>query len=355
MAQIQIRCPVCKKIFQIDKDSSNELVQCPNCNTQAKLPVSATQIDSPTVYITSKFETLQYILAICEKDIKSSMGYLYILFIVGIIFIPILTFPMAADMAASKKQQQTDYETYDYDNETSYKDILREQELSDITTIYGVSVFVNMIIVMVVSNALYGKEIKKGTIRLLSLYSIDMNILSISKILSISIISGICLIAIFFIPGLSFMAFGLFPWLPTTTSIAYFTTVLILIAASFASHIWSYFTKNVVLALNRVTAIFVILSFLLTQNILFLLQVFSIQLKGIYGTEYADAIAEAEETAINTSVFSPYHCGGRIANDIIGLNTGSYDLQVVFLIFIALVFFGYTLGKKIYLDVFIKD
>jgi hypothetical protein len=186
----------------------------------------------------------------------------------------------------------------------------------------------------------------------IALYPIDMNGITVAKIVSISLTSGLILFSIFLIPILPFYFSNTFPNLPTVIIMAYFVCVLFLVVTAFASHIPIHLFKNVKFAFNRLIVIFTIISMIFTETALKAIGMFYIITSRLSGAEADIFWEDWTETARGLAVISPYHGWGRVLTSMLGFNTGGFDFFLIGPIAIILLLFGFIMGKKIYLDVF---
>lgn len=307
------------------------------------------------------------VLAIIKKDIFSIRKILLLLFIIGFVFGLILT-PVARSMVNREayedehytidseyqhKYNLTDSERYELQKEEEADEL--ERDFEDISALYTIAVFVSVIVFLVCVNVFYGKELKKGTIRSLSLYPIGMNGLTFAKILSILIIAGIIFIEIFLIPTIPFIVMELYPWLTKLILVTYIMNALILVSGAYGAHIFTYFLNNVKISVNRLVSLFLILSVIFTETVLLITGFFIIAMGNLGSQGADDAWSSWRNTVQDVSVISPYHAGGRIITDIGDCYSGSWDLHFIIPVAILITILGIALGRKIYLDVFIKD
>jgi hypothetical protein len=243
----------------------------------------------------------------------------------------------------------------DTDDPDAKEEKIKAVETSDINYQFGIAIFFCVIIFISVSQSLYGNEVRKGTIRSLALYPIDMNGITIAKITSISLVSGIILFSIFLIPILPFYFSNTFPNFPGIIFMAYFVSVIFLIVTAFTCHIITYFFKNIKFSLNRLVIIFSIFGIIFTETVLKFIGWIYVATSRLSGSEADKFLESWYETAQNVSVLSPYHCFGRVLTSMFGFNTGGFDFFIVAPIGLILIILGVILGKKIYLDVFNLD
>jgi ABC-type transport system involved in multi-copper enzyme maturation permease subunit len=274
-----------------------------------------------------------------------------ILFLIGIIITMILS-----PIASTAPDHDTYLEEIEEEADPSEKDDeIKATETSSIRLQFGIAIFFTALIFMVVTQTLYGGEVRKGTIRSIALYPIDMNGITIAKIISISIISGVILFVMFFIPILPFYFSNTFPNFPAIIFMTYIISVILLTFSAFASHIPTYLFKNIKFSLNRLIIIFTIFAIVFTETVLDFIGRFYVITSRMSGTE-ADKFLEGwSETAQGLAVLSPYHGWGRILTSMFGFNTGGFDFFLIGPLGLLIIVGGFMMGKKIYLDVFHLD
>lgn len=362
------RCPVCKNIFAIEDTTGQEFVRCSTCGNKLKVPGFISKRSTRPEPSLPKFrevpttdirigpitlrDTRPLIRTIVIKDIRGSQKFLLILLLFGIILAMIMS-PLASTTP--------DHDEYlndigDDPNDPDAKDEeIKAEETNSINTQFGIAIFFTALIFVTITDTLYGSEIKKGTIRSIALYPIDMNGITIAKIISICLISGMILFSVLFLPVLPFYLSNTFPNFPGIIFVAYFVSVLLLIVTAFTSHVFTYFFKNIKFSLNRLLVIFTIFAIIFTETVLKLIGWFYLATSRIEGSEAETFLENWSETAQGLSVLSPYHGFGRMLSSMYGFNTGGFDFYIVGPIGLLLLVFGFTLGKKIYLDVFNLD
>jgi hypothetical protein len=366
--RFKARCPVCKNIFVIEDTAGQEFVRCSTCGNKLKVPGSISKRSSGPEPSLPKFRevpstdirvgpitlrnTRPLIRTIVVKDIRGSLKFLLILLLFGIILAMIMS-PLAST-APDHDEYLEDIED-DPDDPEAKEDEIKAVETNDINNQFGIAIFFTALIFVSIAQTLYGSEVKKGTIRSIALYPIDMNGITIAKIISISLISGMILFSIFFLPVLPFYFSNTFPNFPGIIFMAYFVSVIFLIVIAFASHILTYFFKNIKFSLNRLVVIFTIFGIIFTETVLKFIGWIYLSTSRLSGSEADNFLESWSETAQSLSVLSPYHGFGRMLSSMYGFNTGGFDFFIIGPIGLLLLVFGFTLGKKIYLDVFNLD
>jgi ABC-type transport system involved in multi-copper enzyme maturation permease subunit/ribosomal protein S27E len=301
---VKVRCPVCKNIFVIKDVSDKKFTECDKCGNRLKVPQLGAKkraelvqlpeyrtrsIQDTKVEAINIFNSRPLIRTIVLKDIIGSWKYLLILFIIGIIAAMALA-PIASTTRSHESYLQELEQDYEDPDERARK--IEAVETDYINIQFGIAMFFTVLIFIAVSQTLYGNEIRKGTIRSLALYPLDMNGLTIAKIGSITIMSGLILFFIFIIPLSPFFLTRVYPHLPLITATAYFINILVLIACAFTMHIFIYFFKNIKLSLNRLIIIFIVISTILTETVLRIIGGLYLVLSGIGGAE-ADEFLES--------------------------------------------------------------
>lgn len=358
---INIRCPACHGNISVRDVRGASMLSCPYCHktikitTQARAPSgtdhipSREEIDPEYEPGVSFFETFNIIRNIVRKDIISLWKLYIVLLIAGIITALFL------GMIASEFEVNETYYYDEYYTQSEHEQYLKDREGDMINVFYGISILVVGIISVSVVGFLYGFEVKRGTIRLLSLYPISMNGITIAKIISSAVIIFIIQFFVLILPFISFMQSSIFPWLFSVFLMAYFINILILITGAFGSQIITSVTGRLMLGMNRFIGLLTLIYFLLTQTIIYLIGFLSVSLRDLSNKEELRIMHNYDKLGKALSQFSPYHSGGRLIQSSHGHNTGGPDLHFILIIGIILIIAGYYVGRKIPLDVFIRE
>jgi hypothetical protein len=299
-------------------------------------------------------KTLPLIINIAMKDILRLKFVFLVLFVLGIILAVI--FSSVADEIERGKREDAKYlDELQGQEKAEEQEYLDSYEHENLRIFYGVFIIFSVIILGFTINYNYGWEIKRSTMRMLSLYPIDMNGLTLAKLLSAAVIMGIIQFCVLFLPLSSLMRSSVFPWLFTVHTMTYLVNLFVLVTAAFGSHIITVMTGRLVLAWNRLAAIMITIYLICTETVITGIGNFIITIQDMPYEEAEKTYHEYELLGQALGQFSPYHAGGRLLSNSAGFYSGGPDLHFVLIIGIALIIGGFILGKQIYLDVFIRE
>jgi hypothetical protein len=347
--------------------SDSAVINCPFCKTKIRITVPETpSFQSGYSPELAEYEdailesdvtfskTLPMIMTIATKDIMR-LKYLYLVLLVVGIFLAAFISPLADEIKRDKIEDAEYLEGLTPDERALEEYYLERNEQNSMQTFYILFIIVSVIILGFTVNYNYGWEIKRGTMRMLSLYPIDMNGLTLAKVLSASVIMGIIQFLVLFLPLSSLMQPTIYPWLFTVHTMTYLVNIFILLTAAFGSHIITIVSGRMVLAMNRLLAVLITLYIICTETFFTALAEFLIGVRTMTPQEANELYHDYELLGQALGQFSPYHSGGRMIASSAGFNTGGPDLHFVLIIGIALIIGGFILGKRIYLDVFIRE
>lgn len=224
--------------------------------------------------------------------------------------------------------------------------------------VYAVAALITTLGVGLAFGSFYGGEIKAGTVRALILYPLDLNDLTLAKLLSASVVGSITSMIGFFLPIAPFAAYGYLEagGVVLIYFAALFTTICILFAGAFLAHILTHFTGRLFLTPSVVAGLMMILAIISTQEVVNGIGSVMLVLKSAFGGAPVTYIDEQNlwNTAGGISVLSPHHATATVLTGILGPNAHFPDIYIVIPLGLALILGGYFLGRKIYLDVFIR-
>jgi len=352
-AAIIITCPSCGGKHSVSGLDEPLTTVCPQCGIKIRVTLpDKTRLsqeglepyDDEEVYRYEKdiplTAQIPLIKNIVLKDVMGLKLIFLVLFVLGLL--------IAGALGA-----QVSTGTEDDLNKTE-QEIEKEQK-SGVWGHYTLAILITGPLLMLIANHVYGTEVKRGTMRLLCLYPINMNGLAIAKIISIALILGIIQLFILVIPTYPLDASGRYPWLSSVMFWSYFMNVFILITASFATNIVTYFSGKLYISMNRMLIIMISLYLVLTERFMTIIGSIVISLTDADVQRANEIYHSYELLGQDLGQFSPYHAGGRIMNNSLGLYTGGPDILIVLIIGLVFIIGGYILGKRIYLDVFIRE
>jgi hypothetical protein len=217
---------------------------------------------------------------------------------------------------------------------------------------YGVAIIINLLIATS-SFALYGKEIKRGTVQNLTLYPVSIVDLTTSRLLSTAIITLIGGMLVFFGAFMPFIITGAIPGsgLLVIFLMAYLITLFIIMVGAFAINILYYITRTAKISPSTSADLMFIPAILLTYTVVYNLGSILIQLSG---NATPEDLINLMGTSQALSLLSPYHSGGMMLGGILGMSVHSYDAYIFLPLFILMIF-GFILGRKVYPDIYIKE
>ena len=207
--------------------------------------------------------------------------------------------------------------------------------------VYGYMVLVTMILLPIAFSSNYGGEMKKGTVRALTLYPVGVLEVTVAKLLYAAIAGFLFSFPISVLPPMGIGkpagdVLGIY-------AVAYLFSFGIVAVAAFTANLLCYFTKRMYLKPTLMPWLFVLYGFFLTSRIFGFLMGF------LAGPGAAGAVAGAAPLI----TFSPYHQGGLLLSGALG-GPGSPD-WVVFLIPVLLLVAGVWFSRKLYPDVYEKE
>jgi hypothetical protein len=230
---------------------------------------------------------------------------------------------------------------------------------SNLTVVYAAAVGFHLLGILIALLALYGEEVRLGTIRSLALYALDLNDLTLSKLLSATVTGGVFGATALLVPLSPFFAFGVYPLADFVLIevVALFSVLSVLAFGAFLAHLLMagfrrYQSPAGWAALSSLTAIVTTKG--VAQSIL--LTIAAALFLGP-GTTLDDFLAlQANTNAISSAVafLSPFHVGGRLLAAVFGLDPPGFDLWVVVPAFLAITLLGFYHGRRVYLDVLFR-
>jgi predicted RNA-binding Zn-ribbon protein involved in translation (DUF1610 family)/uncharacterized protein YpmB len=363
---VKFQCPSCSNTLSLSGVRGAVTISCPHCGKKIKVtaqgepPLSdgySRERDEEELDLYEKdirfFDRWPMIKNIVIKDVMALKKWLIVLFIVGIIF-GALMIPQANSVENANSNKLDDANA-DGVIDPLEGAIMHQEELDLITSFYAIIVLFTTIILLLIVSHTYGYEVKRGTMRSLCLYSIDMNGLTMAKIISTALIFGLIQLFILVIPLSPFNSPMGYPWMTSVLGMVYVMNLLIIITGAFGSHIITFLTGKLYLSMNRLIVIMAILYIFLTETIFTIIGSILSGIRNLTADEADELVKNYSELGQALGNLSPYHSGGRMVTNSLGHNTGGADIAVVLLIGLILIIGGYVLGKKIYLDVFIRE
>jgi len=228
---------------------------------------------------------------------------------------------------------------------------------SSLRLYYAISAGLTSLILGLTFARVHYGEVHRGTIRSIILYPVDMNDIAIAKLLSSLIVAAALSTMLFF--GI-FGAFFLVGEWPITDFLVIHVTALAmsflaLAVGVFLAQAIAHMAGRMVVSPTALGAISLLLSVLFTETgltaigtqVAYLLRPSA---GGLTQPAYEAIVAVAKAL----SVLSPHHVGARIVGIAFGLTNFWADFHVVVPLALLVFAGGYLLGKKLYLDIFIR-
>src|SRR5436309_3398495 len=228
---------------------------------------------------------------------------------------------------------------------------------SSLRLYYAISAGLTSLILSLTFARVHYGEVHRGTIRSIILYPVDMNDIAIAKLLSSLIVAAALSTMLFF--GI-FGAFFLVGEWPIADFLVIHVTALAmsflaLAVGVFLAQAIAHVAGRMVVSPTALGAISLLLSVLFTETgltaigtqVAYLLRPSA---GGLTQPAYEAIVAVAKAL----SVLSPHHVGARVVGIAFGLTNFWVDFHVVVPLALLVFAGGYLLGKKLYLDIFIR-
>lgn len=207
--------------------------------------------------------------------------------------------------------------------------------------VYGYMVLVTMVLIPVAFSSNYGGEIRKGTVRALTLYPVGVLEVTVAKLLYAAIAGFIFSFPISVLPTLGLGKPG--ADILGIYATAYVFSFGIVAVAAFTANAFCYATKRMYIKPPLMACLFVLYSFFLSFTIFRVLM-------GALAGGGASGLVQGSAPLI---ALSPYHQGGLLLSQALG-GPGSPD-WAVFAIPILLLILGIWLSKRLWPDIYEKE
>jgi hypothetical protein len=363
---VKFQCPSCSNTLSLSGVRGAVTISCPHCKKKIKVTASgepplsdgySRERDEEELDLYEKdirfVDRWPIIKNIVIKDVMALRKLLIVLFIIGVV-LGLAMIPQANSIE-TRNSQELDRISSGGVIDPIEEARLQNEELNDISAFYAFIVLLTAIILFFVLSHTYGYEVKRGTMRSLCLYPIDMNGLTIAKILSTALIFGLIQLFVLVIPLSPYNSELIYPWVSSVLGMVFIMNFFIIITGAFGSHIITYLTGKLYLSMNRLIVILMLLYIFLTETMFTAIGQIITGLRNLPVDEGNQLVNNYKELGQVLGNLSPYHSGGRMVTNSLGHNTGGADIAVVLLVGLILIIGGYVLGKKIYLDVFIRE
>lgn len=206
--------------------------------------------------------------------------------------------------------------------------------------------------------SVYGGEVRKGTIRSIMLYPVDMNDVTLAKLGSSFLLTfGVSMILWLGMFGAFFLN-GVFPAADFLGILlmAILMSFLTLATGVFLAQGLAYLTGRMALSPVALGSLFLFFALFFTQTVLngIGVQLLYLSAAGRGTPPTLEEIWAVDDLARGISVVSPHHIGARLLSILFGLTTMWSDVHVVVPVAVVILVAGYVFGRKVYLDIFIR-
>ena len=208
--------------------------------------------------------------------------------------------------------------------------------------------------------AVHSGEIHRGTIRSIILYPVDANDIAIAKLGSALLITFLTTTILFFGATGPFFVFGVWPF-PDFLALHLVTLgtgFASLSTGAFLAHVLAHYAKRMVISPAGLGSLFLTGSALLTETATngIASQIVLLLARSRDQFPTPQDFQAALEFARTVSVLSPYHWGARALSQGFGIFPAGGEALVAIPMALTLLAIvgGFVLGKKLYLDVFMK-
>jgi len=283
-------------------------------------------------------ERLRHIVAIVDKDRRLPLWMWLTTFLIATLGFVFLLGPA---LSSARYYSQYSWRWYDF----------------SLRLYYAISAGLTSLILGLTFARVHYGEVHRGTIRSIILYPVDMNDIAIAKLLSTLIVSAALSTILFF--GI-FGAFFLVGEWPIADFLVIHVTALAmsflaLAVGVFLAQAIAHVSGRMVVSPTALGGIFLLLSVLFTETGLTVIGTQVAYLLrpstgGLTGPTY-EAIAAVAKAL---SVLSPHHVGARVVGIAFGVTNFWADFHVVVPAAVLVFAGGYLMGKKLYLDIFIR-
>lgn len=223
---------------------------------------------------------------------------------------------------------------------------------------YGIYAALTSLILGLTFATFHAGEIRRGTIRSIILYPVDMNDITIAKLLSSLVVTAILSTILFIGVFGSFFLLGVFPagdFLAIhATAIA--MSFMALAVGVFLAQGLAHLAGRMLVSPAALGAIFLLLAIVFTETALTFIgtQIASLSAQTRGRPLTLEDLAVIQSIARDLSVLSPHHVGGRVLGIAFGITRMWADVHAVVPFAALVVAAGYALGRKLYLDIFIR-
>lgn len=284
-------------------------------------------------------ERFRLILAIVEKDLRLPL-WMWILVgsAAGLGFL--LSLPGAAAMASYLRFYPYEFVWLD----------------ATLRGYYGIAAFLSSVVMGITFATVHGGEVRKGTVRSVILYPIDMTDLTIAKLLATFVIAFLVATPLFLGFFGAYFVYGLYPvgaFLAIHT-MAFAMAAVALSTGVGASLLIARVTGRLAPSPSSLGAAFLLAALFLTETAVATIGTYLAILMSAGRYPGPATFRAIEDFARTVSVVSPHHMGARILGIGFGITGLWADVHVVVPLAIVVLALAYVVGKRLYLDLFIQ-
>jgi len=284
-------------------------------------------------------ERFRLILAIVEKDLRMPL-WTWVLAgsVAGLGFL--LSLPGAAAMASYLRYYPYEFVWFD----------------ATLRGYYGIAAFLSSVVMGITFATVHGGEVRKGTIRSVILYPIDMTDLTIAKLLATFVIAFLVATPLFMGFFGAYFVYGLYPAgaFLAIHLMAFAMAAVALATGVGASLLIANVTGRLAPSPSSMGALFLIAALLLTETAVSTIGTYLAILMSAGRFPSPETFEAIEDFARTISVVSPHHMGARVLGIGFGLTSLWSDVHVVVPVALLVIAIAYVVGKRLYLDLFIK-
>ena len=284
-------------------------------------------------------DRLQRIEAIVEKDLKVTKWWWIVAIIIS------ATEFVAMTSVASNVRRMNDL----YHIPFTWYD-------SNLRSLYAVSAFLTSMILGLAFSQVHGGEIRRGTIRSIILYPVDMNDVTIAKLASSFVLGGAFSTILFLGFTMPFFVYGVWPVgdFLAIHAMALLMAFLALATGVFLAHFVAHVLGRMIVSPSLLGSAFLLASILLTETAANAIGFqFVAATAGPQGPTLQQVL-EVQQFARAISVLSPQHMGARILSDVFGIYAAWPDVHVVIPVAVLVGVVGYFFGRKLYMDILVR-
>jgi len=284
-------------------------------------------------------DRLQRIEAIVEKDLKVTKWWWVVVLIISATEFLAMT-PVASSVRRMNDMFQVSFTWFD----------------GNLRSLYAVSAFLASFLLGLAFAHVHGGEIRRGTIRSVILYPVDMNDVTIAKLASSFVLASAFSTILFLGFTLPFFLYGVWPARDFLAihAMALLMAFVALATGVFLAHVVAHVVGRMVVSPSVLGSAFLLSSILLTETAASVIGLqFVAAVSGPQGPTLQDRLA-VEQFARAVSILSPQHVGARILSDLFGIYAAWPDIHVVIPVAVLVGVVGYFFGRRLYLDILVR-